>query len=48
MSARYGDKFLGMTWAAVGLMLAGSVASFANAFVNKQAAPASVSKDVEG
>ncbi|KAJ5501209.1 hypothetical protein LT330_001216 [Penicillium expansum] len=50
VSAHYGEKFLGMTWAAVGLLLAGSVACFANAFVNKRAAyaPAPVSKDIEG
>ncbi|KGO76926.1 Actin cortical patch SUR7/pH-response regulator PalI [Penicillium italicum] len=50
VSAHYGEKFLGMTWAAVGLLLAGSVACFANAFVNKPPAyaPAPVSKDVEG
>ncbi|KAJ5738811.1 hypothetical protein N7493_001966 [Penicillium malachiteum] len=33
VSARYGDKFLGMTWAAAGLLLAGSIASFVNVFV---------------
>ncbi|CRL18472.1 Actin cortical patch SUR7/pH-response regulator PalI [Penicillium camemberti] len=50
VSAQYGEKFLGMTWAAVGLLVAGSVACFANAFVNKRAAsaPAPVSKDIEG
>lgn len=33
VSARYGEKFLGMTWAAAGLLLAGSIASFINVFV---------------
>ncbi|CAI7566722.1 unnamed protein product [Penicillium glandicola] len=50
VSAHYGDKFLGMTWAAVGLLFAGSLACFMNVFVNKRAAyaPASVEKDIEG
>lgn len=33
VSASYGEKFLGMTWAAAALLLAGSVASFINVFV---------------
>ncbi|CDM27629.1 hypothetical protein DTO013E5_2697 [Penicillium roqueforti] len=50
VTAHYGEKFLGMTWAAVGLLLAGSVACFVNVYVNKRAgyAPAAVSKDIEG
>ncbi|KAJ5320105.1 hypothetical protein N7508_000388 [Penicillium antarcticum] len=49
VSASYGEKFLGMTWAAVGLLLAGSVASFVNVFIRTRAAPAfAVEKDIEG
>ncbi|KAJ5171372.1 Actin cortical patch SUR7/pH-response regulator PalI [Penicillium coprophilum] len=48
VSAHYGEKFLGMTWAAVGLLLAGSIACFANVFVPKRAASTSVEKDIEG
>ncbi|KAJ5373139.1 Actin cortical patch SUR7/pH-response regulator PalI [Penicillium concentricum] len=50
VSAHYGEKFLGMTWAAVGLLLVGTVACFANVFVPKRAAsaPAPVEKDIEG
>ncbi|KAJ5666934.1 hypothetical protein N7462_011343, partial [Penicillium macrosclerotiorum] len=33
VSARYGEKFLGMTWASTGLLLIGSMASFLNVFV---------------
>ncbi|KAJ5776840.1 hypothetical protein N7520_000086 [Penicillium odoratum] len=33
VSASYGSKFLGMTWAAAGLLLAGCIASFVNVFV---------------
>jgi hypothetical protein len=47
VSANYGEKFLGMTWAAAGLLLAGSVACFVNVFVRGQAA-APVEKDIEG
>ncbi|KAJ5747529.1 uncharacterized protein N7511_009225 [Penicillium nucicola] len=48
VSARYGEKFLGMTWAAVGLLLAGSVASFVNVFIRAPAAPApAVEKDLD-
>ncbi|KAJ5825079.1 Actin cortical patch SUR7/pH-response regulator PalI [Penicillium robsamsonii] len=50
VSAHHGEKFLGMTWAAVGLLLAGTVACFANVFVPRRAAsaPAPVGKDIEG
>lgn len=49
VSANYGEKFLGMTWAATGLLLAGSVASFVNVFIRARAAPAAaVEKDIEG
>jgi hypothetical protein len=50
VSAKYGEKFLGMTWAATGLLLVGSVANFVNVFVRGQAASASaaVEKDIEG
>ncbi|KAJ5194166.1 Actin cortical patch SUR7/pH-response regulator PalI [Penicillium cf. griseofulvum] len=49
VSAHYGEKFLGMTWAAVGLLVAGSVACFVNTFVPKRAASASAfEKDIEG
>ncbi|KAJ5725524.1 uncharacterized protein N7483_006881 [Penicillium malachiteum] len=49
VSARYGDKFLGMTWAAAGLLLAGSIASFVNVFVRApvEEEPMVVSKDEE-
>ena len=33
VSARYGDKFLGMTWASTGLLLVGSIISFIHVFV---------------
>ncbi|KAJ5172634.1 hypothetical protein N7492_005227 [Penicillium capsulatum] len=33
VSAKYGDKFLGMTWASAGLLLLGSIACFVNVFV---------------
>ncbi|OOQ85334.1 hypothetical protein PEBR_26103 [Penicillium brasilianum] len=33
VSARYGDKFLGMTWASTGLLLVGTLASFMNVFI---------------
>lgn len=33
VSASYGEKFLGMTWAAAALLLAGSISSFINVFV---------------
>jgi hypothetical protein len=50
VSAHYGDKFLGMTWAAAGLLLAGSVASFVNVFIRAaRAVPApAFEKDMEG
>lgn len=53
VSARYGEKFLGMTWAAAGLLLVGSIASFVNVFVRETRAdepPPSSSKeeDLEG
>ncbi|KAJ6012103.1 hypothetical protein N7499_012927 [Penicillium canescens] len=50
VSAHYGDKFLGMTWASAGLLLAGSVASFVNVFIRAaRAVPApAVEKDIEG
>ena len=50
MSAHYGERFLGMSWAAVGLVLAGSVSCFVNVFVHNRAAyaPAPASKDIEG
>lgn len=40
MSAKYGDKFLGMTWAATGLLLLGSIACFINVFVRNTVAVA--------
>lgn len=49
VSARYGEKFLGMTWASAGLLLAGSIASFINIFVRGYEEPAApVPKDEEG
>ncbi|KAJ5787551.1 Actin cortical patch SUR7/pH-response regulator PalI [Penicillium paradoxum] len=49
VSAQYGEKFLGMTWAATGLLLVGSVACFVNVFVHGQAAsPVPAEKDIEG
>jgi hypothetical protein len=50
VSAHYGDKFLGMTWASAGLLLAGSAASFVNVFIRAaRAVPApAVEKDIEG
>ena len=40
VSAKYGDKFLGMTWAATGLLLLGSIACFINVFVRNTVAVA--------
>lgn len=40
VSARYGDKFLGMTWASAGLLLVGSFGSFMNGFVRSGGAHA--------
>jgi hypothetical protein len=48
VSAHYGEKFLGMTWAAAGLLLAGSIACFVNVFVRRAAAPVAMEKDIEG
>ncbi|KAJ5474369.1 Actin cortical patch SUR7/pH-response regulator PalI [Penicillium sp. IBT 31633x] len=50
VSAQYGEKFLGMTWAAVGLLLAGTAACFVNVFVRGQAVSVSApaKKDIEG
>ncbi|CAG8884034.1 unnamed protein product [Penicillium nalgiovense] len=50
VSAHYGERFLGMSWAAVGLVLAGSISCFVNVFVHKRAAyaPAPASKNIEG
>lgn len=49
VSARYGEKFLGMTWASTGLLLAGSIASFINVFVRGYEEPvAPIPKDEEG
>lgn len=49
VSAKYGDRFLGMTWASAGLLLAGSISSFVNVFVRGYEAPAApVPKDEEG
>jgi ABC-type polysaccharide/polyol phosphate export permease len=36
VAARYGDKFLGMTWASTGLLLVGSLVSFMNMFVRDE------------
>ncbi|KAJ5938536.1 hypothetical protein N7466_001670 [Penicillium verhagenii] len=48
VSASYGSKFLGMTWAAAGLLLAASIASFINVFVRvPHVAPPPVTKDEE-
>lgn len=47
VSARYGDKFLGMTWASAGLLLVGSIGSFVNVFVRGYEAAAPVPKDDE-
>ncbi|KAJ5569727.1 uncharacterized protein N7459_009157 [Penicillium hispanicum] len=49
VTARHGDKFLGMTWAATGLLLVGSIASFVNVFVRggQVVAAAPVPKDEE-
>ncbi|OQE31584.1 hypothetical protein PENSTE_c001G07833 [Penicillium steckii] len=48
VSAKYGDKFLGMTWASAGLLLVGSIASFINVFVRgMQPEPAPAPKDEE-
>lgn len=48
VSAKYGDKFLGMTWAAAGLLLVGSISSFINVFVRgMQPEPAPAPKDEE-
>lgn len=33
VSAQYGEKFLGMTWASTALMLVGSISCFINFFV---------------
>ncbi|KAJ5081717.1 hypothetical protein NUU61_009981 [Penicillium alfredii] len=46
VSAKYGEKFLGMTWAAVGLLLVGSLASFVNVFV-RGSAPTPAPKEAE-
>ncbi|KAJ5143807.1 uncharacterized protein N7515_002594 [Penicillium bovifimosum] len=49
VSASYGGQFLGMTWAATGLLLVGSAASFVNVFVRQAASPsAAIAKDIEG
>lgn len=52
VSAKYGEKLLGMTWAATGLLLVGSVACFVNVFVRAQtptqSAEATPEKDIEG
>lgn len=49
VSAKYGEKLLGMTWAAVGLLLVGSVACFVNVF-RRPAPPPPMEKemDIEG
>jgi hypothetical protein len=48
VSAKYGDKFLGMTWASAGLLLVGSISSFINVFVRgMQPEPVPASKDEE-
>lgn len=36
MSAKYGQKFIGMTWAAVALLLIGSIQSLALTFVDHE------------
>jgi hypothetical protein len=33
VSAQYGEKFLGMTWASTALLLVGSISCFLNVFV---------------
>ncbi|KAK9847747.1 hypothetical protein MYU51_018243 [Penicillium brevicompactum] len=50
VSAKYGEKLLGMTWAAVGLLLVSSVACFVNVFVRGPAPPPPMEKemDIEG
>lgn len=40
VSAQYGEKFLGMTWASTGLLLVGSLSSFINVFVRGYEEPA--------
>jgi len=40
VSAQYGEKFLGMTWASTGLLLVGSISSFINVFVRGYEEPA--------
>ncbi|KAJ5112461.1 hypothetical protein N7532_000506 [Penicillium argentinense] len=48
VSAKYGDRFLGMTWASTGLLLVGSISSFINIFVRgMQPGPAPAPKDEE-
>jgi hypothetical protein len=51
VSAKYGDKFLGMTWASAGLLLVGSISSFINVFVRgmqPEPAPAPPKDEEEG
>jgi hypothetical protein len=47
VSAQYGQKFLGMTWASTGLLLVGSISSFVNVFVRGYEEPVMPSKDEE-
>ncbi|KAJ5896366.1 uncharacterized protein N7473_005765 [Penicillium subrubescens] len=48
VTARYGDKFLGMTWASTGLLILGSLVSFNNVFAQAPAAPAPSKDEEEG
>jgi ABC-type polysaccharide/polyol phosphate export permease len=51
VSARYGDKFLGMTWASTGLLLVGTLASFMNVSIRGaqvSEAPALAKDEEEG
>ncbi|CAI7600795.1 unnamed protein product [Penicillium pancosmium] len=51
VSAKYGEKFLGMTWASAGLLLVGSISSFINVFVRgmqPEPAPAHPKDEEEG
>lgn len=47
VSAKYGDKFLGMTWASAGLLLLGSIACFINVFLRNAPVAAAPPKDEE-
>lgn len=47
VSAKYGDKFLGMTWASTGLLVLGSIVCFINVFVRNGPVAAAPPKDEE-